>query len=513
MKTKIQQLLLIIILLLISFSHSNFAQGSTIATTFVLTNEGGLIDDLIAIGYGNSNLYETLLCLQDYSGGIISTEFLETLASCPAGSEIFTANLSNYAGINNPVCVNTDGTVGINGIFGKEYYGREGYETYPENIGDGSEIFTYATSSEYYIDAGSCSHVGGTVTYYKAFAIAWSMEPPTTFVLSNEAPGYLIDNLIVAGYGSSNLYETLVALVPTSGGIISEEFLETLASCPAGSDIFTAPLTNFSNPANNPIEINTDGTAHVVSIYGKDFFRKEGYATYPEPQNGFGRELFTYATSPEYYIDCGSSNTGGSNYKAFAIAWSLGNIEVSVDSISIGETTTFDITTVASWTAESDQTWLAVNPTSGTGNATITLIAEANTTPNERTAHVTISIAGIVVQTITVTQAGTPVGIEDEETTPNKFELLQNYPNPFNPSTTIKYSVASVETPYMASLRHVTLEIFDVLGREVAALVDEYLPVGSYTKEWNAGNLPSGIYICRMEAGSYKSNIKLLLLK
>ncbi|MFH1196303.1 MAG: T9SS type A sorting domain-containing protein [bacterium] len=96
---------------------------------------------------------------------------------------------------------------------------------------------------------------------------------------------------------------------------------------------------------------------------------------------------------------------------------------------------------------------------------------------------------------------------------PTSFELYQNYPNPFNPTTTIKYSIAAVETPYMASLQHVTLEIFDVLGREVATLVNDYLPAGSYEREWNASNLPSGIYFCRMEAGDYKSSIKLILLK
>ncbi|MFH1194400.1 MAG: T9SS type A sorting domain-containing protein [bacterium] len=108
------------------------------------------------------------------------------------------------------------------------------------------------------------------------------------------------------------------------------------------------------------------------------------------------------------------------------------------------------------------------------------------------------------------------VGIENEYT-PEKYELCQNYPNPFNPTTTIKFCIAAVETPYMASLQHGTLEIFDVLGREVATLVDEYLPAGSYTKEWNADNLPSGIYFCRMSAeggaGSFESSIKLLLLK
>jgi len=96
---------------------------------------------------------------------------------------------------------------------------------------------------------------------------------------------------------------------------------------------------------------------------------------------------------------------------------------------------------------------------------------------------------------------------------PSTFELFQNYPNPFNPTTTIKYSVARVETGHAPSLQHVTLEIYDVLGRQVAALVDENHHAGNYEREWNASNLSSGIYFCRMKAGSYKASIKLLLLK
>jgi len=154
-------------------------------------------------------------------------------------------------------------------------------------------------------------------------------EDATTFVLSNESGGYLIDELIKAGYGNSSLYDTLVALQGTSGGVISDAFLATLAACPAGSEIFTASLSNFAG-LNNPVGINTDGTLIITAIYGRDYYQKEGYGTYSDTQQGVGRELFTYATSPQYYINAGSSETnygGGivtktTTYKAFAIGWS-----------------------------------------------------------------------------------------------------------------------------------------------------------------------------------------------
>jgi hypothetical protein len=98
---------------------------------------------------------------------VITDEFLATLSICPATSEIFVTHLTDYTGFNNPVCINTDGIVNVNGIFGHDYFGKEGYATYPEV---GTELFTYATSPNYYIDAGATA--GGT--RYYAFAIAWS---------------------------------------------------------------------------------------------------------------------------------------------------------------------------------------------------------------------------------------------------------------------------------------------------------------------------------------------------
>ena len=88
---------------------------------------------------------------------------------------------------------------------------------------------------------------------------------------------------------------------------------------------------------------------------------------------------------------------------------------------------------------------------------------------------------------------------------PTRFELKQNYPNPFNPSTTIRYAVSSRQ--------YVTLKIYDVLGNEVAILVNEEKPIGSYEVEFDATTLPSGIYFYRLQAGSFVETKKMLLLR
>lgn len=85
------------------------------------------------------------------------------------------------------------------------------------------------------------------------------------------------------------------------------------------------------------------------------------------------------------------------------------------------------------------------------------------------------------------------------------YYLDQNYPNPFNPTTRIDYSIKS------AGL--VSLKVYDMLGTELASLVNENKEAGSYSVEFNASNLPSGIYVYKLTAGNFVSTKKLLLLK
>lgn len=85
------------------------------------------------------------------------------------------------------------------------------------------------------------------------------------------------------------------------------------------------------------------------------------------------------------------------------------------------------------------------------------------------------------------------------------IDLLQNYPNPFNPTTNIKYSIPT--------LRFVTIKVYDVLGNEVAVLVNEEKQIGNYELSWNAANLSSGVYFYQLRAGSYVEIKKMILIK
>ena len=97
------------------------------------------------------------------------------------------------------------------------------------------------------------------------------------------------------------------------------------------------------------------------------------------------------------------------------------------------------------------------------------------------------------------------VGVEDEETLPTEYALEQNYPNPFNPATTFRYSIPTQSK--------VVIKVFDILGNEIATLMDEEKSVGTYELRWNAVNLPSGVYFYQLKAGDYVDTKKMILLK
>jgi photosystem II stability/assembly factor-like uncharacterized protein len=114
---------------------------------------------------------------------------------------------------------------------------------------------------------------------------------------------------------------------------------------------------------------------------------------------------------------------------------------------------------------------------------------------------------------IKTTNGGGVVSVRDEKgfrnNLPNKIELFQNYPNPFNPTTIIEYQIP----PNVRTQNFVSLRVYDLLGREVATLVNEQKAAGRYTQQWNAEKLSSGIYFCRLRADKYSETKKMLLIR
>lgn len=171
------------------------------------------------------------------------------------------------------------------------------------------------------------------------------------------------------------------------------------------------------------------------------------------------------------------------------------------------------VDTVFSFTAQGT----ATNPAAPSGHQssafTLNVTGIAHNGKSSGTYTISFSAVGwpaMLQGTFTATKiSGSGITVSVKEVTnkivPEAFMLFQNYPNPFNPSTTISFA--------LPSRSFVSLKIFDLLGREVATIVTEEMSAGSYSKQWNATNVSSGIYYYRLQAGTYIETKKLVLLK
>ncbi|MEE9431731.1 MAG: peptidoglycan DD-metalloendopeptidase family protein [Melioribacteraceae bacterium] len=121
----------------------------------------------------------------------------------------------------------------------------------------------------------------------------------------------------------------------------------------------------------------------------------------------------------------------------------------------------------------------------------------------------------VTVEAGKVVNADEVTSVENNNNNVKQFVLFQNYPNPFNPTTIIKYSIPLVETLHATSLQEqlVQLKIYDVLGKNVATLVNQIQEPGNYQLEWNAKKQSSGIYFYRLHVGDFVETKTMLLVK
>jgi len=172
--------------------------------------------------------------------------------------------------------------------------------------------------------------------------------------------------------------------------------------------------------------------------------------------------------------------------------------------ISLGDTINFSLGSIHNAREVSLGTWNSNGTTSNGGfevplGGGIVVLTEARIYYYVCVPHASSGMKG----TITVTSV---TGIESaHEIIPNKFTLHQNYPNPFNPTTKVSFVISH--------LSFVTLKVFDVLGKEVATLVNEVKQPGEYNIEWNAENMASGLYTGILTAGGITQVRKMLLVR
>ncbi|HEY6906053.1 MAG TPA: T9SS type A sorting domain-containing protein, partial [Ignavibacteriaceae bacterium] len=141
---------------------------------------------------------------------------------------------------------------------------------------------------------------------------------------------------------------------------------------------------------------------------------------------------------------------------------------------------------------------------------TVHMVIQADTIPGSTVNNtppypVAVSAELVGVSTVVNIPQVPPNAVDDNNNKLYSFSLAQNYPNPFNPNTKISYSVAE--------RNNVTLKVYDMLGREVATLVNTTKDAGNYEVNFNASSLASGLYIYKIQAGSFVQSKKMLLLK
>ena len=129
----------------------------------------------------------------------------------------------------------------------------------------------------------------------------------------------------------------------------------------------------------------------------------------------------------------------------------------------------------------------------------------------QNTSVVIDDITNNYTKTITV-NFDSPSSVE-KNSLPTKFELAQNYPNPFNPTTKIQYAIPAVIASGAKQSINVTLKVYDILGNEVAVLVNEQKSPGTYEVNFDASSLTSGVYFYRINAGEFTNIKKMLLIK
>jgi hypothetical protein len=320
--------------------------------SFALTEgPGKLISSLVAAGYGSLNLYNALVIIQSNANpsvaGVITPAFLATIQTCPSSSPILATMLSAYTG--SEILISTDCTVVktkfANGAGQNGGTGVTSLAFTLPSVSAPAAIVSSATPFYIFDPTGDygCA-LGADATCHHVFAIAYAPQGPSqTFVLSDEAPGHLITNLVAGGYGNYNLYDGLVAIQqntnPGISGVITLPFLSNLAGCSTSRPIFATKLTNFVGSA---VAISDDCTVQTRSLQGSTFSGQPGTTTASYVISGVGPATTVSSTSSTPLNSWTQNVTYGSGtatvtYSVFAILYTQGSTSTPVTTPTLSE--------------------------------------------------------------------------------------------------------------------------------------------------------------------------------
>lgn len=189
----------------------------------------------------------------------------------------------------------------------------------------------------------------------------------------------------------------------------------------------------------------------------------------------------------------------GENFPTYTVTWNTASLGNGISKVNL------NIAQSKNSTPQFFTMPIQINIKSSVGDTLITVFNNQLNQGFSLVVNGTVSAIQFDPNNFILKNSSVTVGIEDEKLHLDNFELFQNYPNPFNPETMIKYQI-----PVKS---FVSLKVFDVLGKEVALLVNQENEAGLHEVKFDASTLSSGIYFYVLQSGNFTSNKKLLLLK
>lgn len=263
--------------------------------------------------------------------------------------------------------------------------------------------------------------------------------------------------------------------IPQLGG----KRINEIKSDPVGSGVYASTSSGFYKTTNNGVSWNSITQS---TQYNVNFFRRMGL-------NSNNQSVYVAGITGGFLY---STNTGVNWYKMSQASILSGEV-LNNDNYILGDTLgrVFHINIDAPLTLWDKFVGLPSTPIQALCKSTNYVFAGSTGTTGQKIWRAPVSYV------IDVKQISSEV--------PDKYKLEQNFPNPFNPYTTILYTISTKGL--------VTLKVYDLLGREVASLVNETQTPGTYTVDWNASNNPSGVYFYRLQTNNFTDTKRMVLVK
>lgn len=363
--------------------------------------------------------------------------------------------------------------------------------------------FTTLYNGAYFLDANTGWMVGGALQIRKTTngGVNWFKQyaPPAAGVFNNI---YFFDANTGIAIGRKTInYNSFIARTTNSGSNWTEIVATTANENELHSQYWFDANTGWIC-GRNTLLYSTNGGLNYTNLY----------TNVPPVSNGQNELLcITFVSSQKGWI--GGSNLDSKNLYITTNSGSNWTFQSNPASFN----TYTQINDVRFMTPDSG--W-AIHGTPATGAIMFTTNAGVNWVTEEGSSHWFNSIAiyqrskawcGADGGQIWYALLDQYVGItSNNNRIPTSFQLDQNFPNPFNPSTRIEFEIPANRTSGNSSVR---LDIFDVLGRNTATLVNQYLKPGIYDVGWDASNYTSGVYFYRMEAENFVDTKRMVLIK